>query len=599
LVTVAALAPSISVQEMIDWAGRLVKGHPNRVQIVAGPARQQAKDSSPATVLDERRIRAPGLPRSHLIGSGPELSEQVVMVIYPKEYDHSDSSLTPSPTERGPDDSAQPYYWRSLTYDVYTGRGWVTGGTQMLEYRAGEMAAYAEAYEPLGLNSQTASVIPLGRRKVSAEVRAVTGLGELVYAAGELVTVDHDYRVAWRSADDAFGAILSPVDHALSPEKADLPTPAGEPERVTRTGNSGIENARGAVIDYRFASLVPAVGEAQLRTAGTDYPIWIQGRYLTLPTDVPSRVLALARDLTATEPTAYDRALAIESYLRTFTYNLDIPPPKFDGDLVDSFLFDLKQGYCDYYATSMVVLARAAGLPARLVVGYHTGTYDEVNHRYVVTEADAHAWVEIFFPGYGWVEFEPTAGVPPIRRPADVPPVMPTELEALSPAGVERVVVTRLWWLGLPAVVVFLGLGVIILFLVDSWRLRFLSPEATIAALYGRLYRHGQRLAVRTRAGETPFEYAASLAERMEELAEKGVWATVFAPLAREAHWLISLYVRICYGPHSADKVYQQQAIRAWRRLYWRLLLARTYRSLSSAVRLSPASSRSVRRPAS
>jgi transglutaminase-like putative cysteine protease len=82
-------------------------------------------------------------------------------------------------------------------------------------------------------------------------------------------------------------------------------------------------------------------------------------------------VLALARDLTATEPTPFDRARAIEAYLRTYPYTLDLPSPKLDRDVVDYFLFDLRQGYCDYYATSMVVLARAAGLPARLAVGYH------------------------------------------------------------------------------------------------------------------------------------------------------------------------------------------------------------------------------------
>ena len=87
--------------------------------------------------------------------------------------------------------------------------------------------------------------------------------------------------------------------------------------------------------------------------------------------------------------------------------------------MVDYFLFDLKEGYCDYYATSMAILARAAGLPSRLVVGYASGDYDPANNRYVVTEADAHSWVEIYFTGRGWVEFEPTASLPLIPLPED------------------------------------------------------------------------------------------------------------------------------------------------------------------------------------
>ena len=77
--------------------------------------------------------------------------------------------------------------------------------------------------------------------------------------------------------------------------------------------------------------------------------------------------------------------------------------------MADYFLFDLKTGYCDYYATSMIVMARAVGLPARLVIGYANGDYDPVKAEYVIREADAHSWVEVYFAGAGWVEFEPTA----------------------------------------------------------------------------------------------------------------------------------------------------------------------------------------------
>ena len=151
-------------------------------------------------------------------------------------------------------------------------------------------------------------------------------------------------------------------------------------------------------------------------TLSKNAPRTIQ-RYLALPPGIPMRVLELASELTGGAPTPLDRIRIIESYLRKIPYTLDLPAPPVDRDIVDYFLFDLKKGYCDYYATAMVVMARAIGVPARLAMGYASGSYDSANQRYLVTEADAHSWAEIYFPGYGWVEFEPTGGLPEVQRP--------------------------------------------------------------------------------------------------------------------------------------------------------------------------------------
>jgi len=221
------------------------------------------------------------------------------------------------------------------------------------------------------------------------DVRAEGDLGDLLYAAGDLVTVDRQYLVAWRSPSDAFGATL------VSPART--PPGQGRIDRQTRGDRPTV---------YQVTSLLPDVGEAQLQAVGSDYPAWVQYRYLALPDEVPARVHALARDLTATAPTPYDRARAIEAYLRTFPYTLDLPAPPVDRDVVDYFLFDLQQGYCDYYATAMVVLARAAGLPARLAMGYYTGIYDESNDRWLMLTP-------------GWKSTSPTmAGLSLSLRPA-------------------------------------------------------------------------------------------------------------------------------------------------------------------------------------
>ena len=101
--------------------------------------------------------------------------------------------------------------------------------------------------------------------------------------------------------------------------------------------------------------------------------------------------------------------MAIEAALRRLPYTLDVPAPPADRELTSWFLFDLRQGYCDYFATAMVVLARLNGIPARLAVGYTMGQFDPQRGDYRVTELNAHSWPELYFPGYGWIPFEPTS----------------------------------------------------------------------------------------------------------------------------------------------------------------------------------------------
>src|SRR5260370_19714909 len=145
----------------------------------------------------------------------------------------------------------------------------------------------------------------------------------------------------------------------------------------------------------------------------------------------------------------YVKAAALETYLRgNFTYSthvVAIPP---DRDWVDYFLFDSKEGYCDYFATTMVVLLRAEGVPARVASGFAPGEFDPSTGVSMVRENHAHSWVEAYFPRFGWITFEPSAirPVPPRiedasnQTPATVAPsphapdtseLTPQELDAL------------------------------------------------------------------------------------------------------------------------------------------------------------------------
>ncbi len=516
LMAAAILAPSISARPVVKFAQRLFVEHLSGGKQVADSMGLEPL-AGPGVALDQ--IRAAGLPNRGLIGSGPELSEQEVMVIHLEEYAPAAETLS-SLLDTGP-----RYYWRAVTYDDYNGRGWRTDETKKVSYRAGERATFQTEFE------EQAWINPDVHRTLRQEIQVVADLGGILYRAGELVTADQDYRVAWRSPGDVFGA---EIDAQV----------------------------------YRVDSLVPVVSEAQLRAARNDYPQSIRDRYLVLPLLVPARVRSLAYDLTASEPTAYDKARAIETYLRTLPYTLDLPAPPPNRELADYFLFDLRRGFCDYYATTMVVLARAAGLPARLVSGYIGGTYDEADARYVVSAADAHSWVEIYFPGYGWIEFEPTGGRPAIVRPAATFPVDLSEPQTpLKPRKSGRLAPDRILWLGVLGGLVSLGLGGLAWWLTDGWRLRRLPPAAAVGTLYHRLYRHGRRLALPMEAGETPYEFAAGLTGHITQLAQERDADADSSPISREVRWLTELYVRSLYSPHKANASEQAQAIRAWQRL--------------------------------
>ena len=161
---------------------------------------------------------------------------------------------------------------------------------------------------------------------------------------------------------------------------------------------------------YAVSGLTSTAGPDQLRAAGDDYPSWVTDRYLTLPETITDRTRELASQLAAGQSNAFDTAVAVEEYVRsTITYNEDIEAPPDNQDVVDYVLFESQEGYCEYYASAMAVLLRAEGIPSRVVGGYFPAPYDPNEGGHLYREKNAHLWVEAFFPGYGWIPFEPTA----------------------------------------------------------------------------------------------------------------------------------------------------------------------------------------------
>jgi transglutaminase-like putative cysteine protease len=162
---------------------------------------------------------------------------------------------------------------------------------------------------------------------------------------------------------------------------------------------------------YEVTSAISLAGPTELRAASTTYPAWVSERYLQLPLDLPERVRALSSRVTSGVGTPYDKATAVEQFLKSgFRYNLRVDPPPYNVDGVDHFLFTLGQGYSEYFGSTMAVMLRTVGVPARLAVGYTTGDRVGEQEIFSVTDSHSHAWVEVYFPAFGWIAFEPTPG---------------------------------------------------------------------------------------------------------------------------------------------------------------------------------------------
>jgi transglutaminase-like putative cysteine protease len=197
----------------------------------------------------------------------------------------------------------------------------------------------------------------------------------------------------------------------------------------------------GVTVEYSAATT------ADLQAAGNSFPDWMSA-YTGLPPnyrakDVLDRIHNKALEIVraAGAQNEYDAAVAIETYLRSnvFTYTLEPPRAPFDTDPLDYFLFTSHSGYCEFFATAMGDMLRSLGIPTRLVSGFGPGTYDASVSAYIVRSEDAHSWVEVYFPTYGWIQFEPTHDTSgtynPIPRGASGNNICQRDLGCDTPGG--------------------------------------------------------------------------------------------------------------------------------------------------------------------
>ena len=235
----------------------------------------------------------------------------------------------------------------------------------------------------------------------------------------------------WRSEEDWPGRVALTQRVRLTSPTAVLPA-AGEPamfrteyELERRGGDDlvSVWSGTGPVDRYEVVSFVPAMSTESLRAlpawgeAGAELPPDMIP-HLRVPETVTPRTRDLAERLAEGNPGPFQIAESIEAHLRGIEYNLEVPGPPPGAEVADFFLFDLRQGYCDYYTTAFAVLARLNGLPTRFATGHIGGYWDLETGEWTITEAEAHSWPEVYFPEIGWVPFEPTAGRPTLRRQA-------------------------------------------------------------------------------------------------------------------------------------------------------------------------------------
>jgi transglutaminase-like putative cysteine protease len=164
---------------------------------------------------------------------------------------------------------------------------------------------------------------------------------------------------------------------------------------------------------YSVVSEIPVTDARTLRLTNPQDMSSVGANYTQLPSELPKRVGELARSITAGLTNEYDRVQAVQSWIdRNTVYNLDVPRDPPGVDAVDHFLFVTRTGFCEQIASSLAIMLRTIGIPTRLVTGYGPGERNPLTGYFEVKQSDAHAWVEVYYPGIGWVPYDPTFGVP-------------------------------------------------------------------------------------------------------------------------------------------------------------------------------------------
>jgi transglutaminase-like putative cysteine protease len=435
---------------------------------------------------------------------------------------------------------SQPAFLRALVYDAYVSHGWKMSD---------------RSQEPLTERSQeTSRLLDLAQQQhqvpTTVEIEVVQGLPVFV-APGQPLGVD----------------VAAQVETAADP----LDVTSLRPLDSLKEGDH-----------YTAVGLVSTAPADLLAAAGSDYPSWVTERYLQLPGDLPESVASLARDITRYDDTPYEKASSIQDYLRRYPVDLEESAPPSGRDAVEYFLFERRRGHPLYHASAMVVLLRTLGIPARLAAGFiihpSAGAAGADGISQVGAE-DASAWPEVYFSGFGWIQFSP-APVQPLasglegnvsQGPIDTssmeqllglsPPPVPEGAARPAPQEGSAAAATGN---GLPLRLALLCVSTVLaLSIVSALAVRYAWNRGLAGLTYpAQLWEKTRRLSswagVKSQPWQTPREFAARLQRELPDVADLS--------------FLVRVYERIEFGRgHLADEERPRLAS-LWKKLRSRLL---------------------------
>lgn len=275
----------------------------------------------------------------------------------------------------------QRHYWRVETKDIYTGKGWeVSSSDDPIPFTQNDVFPISS------FNQEELEV-----KELTANVSSVRSYPHIIYPLGLTSVSTENVSYSFRVNEGLEKIYTLEADRTAPLEEYSV---SYDIPRYSVTAMKATQSIEEAGLSQEFIY-----------------------QYTQLPETLPQRVKDLALEITGEQETWFDKARAVERYfgMNGFTYDqIDVAVPGTDEDYVDQFLFETLRGYCDNYSTSMVVLLRSIGIPSRWVKGYTEGEYqgptESGKRGYTITNNNAHSWVEVYFPGVGWVPFEPTQG---------------------------------------------------------------------------------------------------------------------------------------------------------------------------------------------
>jgi transglutaminase-like putative cysteine protease len=472
-------------------------------------------------------------------------------------------------------DSTGPRYFRGINVMSTTNGEWKYPAPPVLDLREAihknQNVIYPEDYQQLALAGFQVKM-----------VRPPNGNGDLLFYPGALYRVDREAVASQVLAHDQVSTGAIPTIDRL-----------GSTHPPTSLGNYVV------TVEYSIAT------ESQLQGAGEGYPDWVRP-YTSLPQfgyrdpqvikAIHDLALSIVKNAHATDP--YDAANAIQTYLRNnYAYDLTYAPQVGPGvDKLGYFLFESKRGYCEYFASAMGDMLRSLGIPTRLVNGFGPGQLDNQTHQYTVRGEDAHTWVEVYFPNFGWIPFEPTPdtnnGYVPIQRGsqgqtqclrdancdpggtstvpvgATVPsptPRGPRDPNGLPPA--QSSFSFRAPDAGTLTEIVGVLLAIVLLFLAAA--ARYLRPR-TVMGVWKRMLALSGLAGLKLRSGETPLE----LGRRMQKS---------FPEASEPARALTGAFAVAAYAPPEVAGSTRSSVMEAWNEL--RPLLLRRVMSRLRRIR--------------